>query len=163
MEHEMGHCLSLPHPANRQGFMSRAFDHLNRTFVIAEPRSQNTPALAPALPRHEAGIDRSNAVRLRFHRWLAPDGRSYAINRPPTITVDGGALRFASPAGIRHVQYLVNGEGAAHDEMLGDPPPPTFTVPLAGLRARLGGAATVNVSTIDDDGNIASRDDVALP
>jgi hypothetical protein len=162
-EHEMGHCLSLPHPANRKGFMHRAFDQLNRTFVVAEPRSRTSAGLAPVLPKDEAGIDRSNAVRLRFHRWLAPGATPYRVNTPPTITVDATSVRLSSAAGIRHVQYLVAGEGATHDELLADPAQTTVTVPLAGLRARLGGAATVDVSTIDGDGNIASKGGIALP
>jgi hypothetical protein len=161
-EHEMGHCLSLPHPANRQGFMSRAFDHFNRTFAIVEPRSRTGMELSPTTPASEAGIDRSNAVRLRFHRWLAATAVSYQVNQPPAITVDATAVRIASPAGIRHVQYLVNGEGADHDEHLTDPPPPSVSLTLAALRTRFSTATQVNVSTIDDDGNIATRNDVVL-
>ena len=161
-EHEMGHCLSLPHPANKQGFMARAFDHFNRTFTITEPRSRTGNGLSPTPPSSESGIDRSNAVRLRFHRWLTPTAVSYQVNQPPAITATATAVTLASPAGIRHVQYLVNGEGAAHDEHLTDPPPPSVTLPLADLRTRFPAATTINISTIDNDGNIATRNDIAL-
>jgi hypothetical protein len=161
-EHEMGHCLSLPHPANHQGFMSRGFDQFNRTFAIAEPRSRTGMGLAPTLPATEAGLDRSNAVRLRFHRWLAPTDVSYRVNQPPAITADTTRVRIASPAGIRHVQYLVDGDGADHDEHLQDPPPPAVDVTLDALRARFPTATRINLSAIDDDGNIATRNDVLL-
>jgi hypothetical protein len=161
-EHEMGHCLSLPHPANRQGFMARAFDQFNRTFAITEPRSRTGTGLSPTPPSSESGIDRSNAVRLRFHRWLTPTAVTYQVNQPPAITAAATTVTLASPAGIRHVQYLVNGEGAAHDEHLTDPPPPSVTLPLADLRTRFPTATTINVSTIDNDGNIATRNDIAL-
>jgi hypothetical protein len=161
-QHEMGHCLSLPHPANRQGFMARAFDHFNRTFAITEPRSRTGTGLSPTLPTSEAGLDRSNAVRLRFHRWLAPTAVTYQVNQPPTFTVDNAGVRIASAAGVRHVQYLVNGEGADHDEHLTDPPPPSVMLTLDRLRTRFPAATSVNISTIDNDGNIATRNDVIL-
>ena len=161
-QHEMGHCLSLPHPANRQGFMARAFDHFNRTFAITEPRSRTGTGLSPTLPSSEAGVDRSNAVRLRFHRWLAPTAVAYQVNQPPTFTVDSAGVRIASAAGLRHVQYLVNGEGADHDEHLTDPPPPSVMLTLDRLRTRFPTATSVNISTIDNDGNIATRNDVIL-
>ena len=161
MAHELGHVFSLPHPASHQGLMWRGFDNFNRTFVVVEPKVGNGAGLAPVLPRDESGIDRSNAVRLRFHRWLEPTAVAYASNQAPTITSAAGNLRLSSVAGIRHVQYLVDGEGAAHDEFLAAPPP-SVTVSLSALRTRLGGARSVDVSAIDGDGNITSRSQIAL-
>jgi hypothetical protein len=163
MAHELGHVLSLPHPASHSGLMWRGFDNLNRTFVIAEPGIRGGAGLAPVRPMDEAGLDRSNAVRLRFHRWLAPDAVNHRSDQPPTVTVAGGQLRISSAVGLRHVQYIVAGEAAAHDEHLGPSPPAMITVPLTALRARLGGAALVDVSSMDDDGNIGGRDRIALP
>jgi hypothetical protein len=142
--------------------MARAFDHFNRTFAITEPRSRSGTGLSPTLPSSEAGVDRSNAVRLRFHRWLAPTAVAYQVNQPPSFTVDSAGVRIASAAGLRHVQYLVNGEGADHDEHLTDPPPPSVMLTLDRLRTRFPTATSVNISTIDNDGNIATRNDVML-
>jgi hypothetical protein len=162
MEHELGHALSLPHPGSHAGLMWRGFDHFNRTFVISEPAASGGAGLAPVLAGDQAGIDRSNAVRLRYHPWLSPKPVPTGNAEPPQIEADAARLTVTSPAGIRHIQYLVAGEGVAHDEFLATPPP-TVSLSLSGLRSRLGGAAEVDVTTIDDDGNIGSLDHIALP
>jgi hypothetical protein len=161
MEHELGHALSLPHPASHDGLMWRGFDHFNRTFMVVEPKSALSQGMAPVLAQDESGIDRSNAVRLRYHPWLALHGRATGAAVAPQIVVDGATLKIGSAAGIRHIQYLVGGEGVTHDEFLATPPA-VASVPLGDLRARLGSATEVDVTTIDDAGNIASRDGVPL-
>jgi hypothetical protein len=163
MAHELGHCLSLPHPASHRGFMWRGFDHMNRTFLITEPRSRAGNGLAPVGVMDEAGLDRSNAVRLRFHRWLSPTDVDQGSSQAPTVTVDAGSLRISAPAGLRHVQYLVAGEATAHDEHLGPAGPAMVSIPLAALRTRLGGAASVDVSAMDDAGNLGGRERIPLP
>ena len=163
MAHELGHCLGLPHPASHSGLMWRGFDRLNRTFVITEPPAGAARALSPTRPADESGIDRSNAVRLRFHRWLAPTDVQYGSSAAPTVTIDGGNLRIASAAGIRHVQYIVAGEAAAHDEHLGATAPASVTVSLTNLRARLPTGTSVDVSAMDDAGNFGGRNGVPLP
>lgn len=61
--HELGHCLSLPHPcadadANGGGIMSRGFDDFDRLFI--------QPGEDDLIPFW----DRGSAVRLRHHRFL---------------------------------------------------------------------------------------------
>lgn len=61
--HELGHCLSLPHPcadadADGGGIMSRGFDDFDRLFVQADG-CDDIPFW-----------DRGSAVRLRHHRFL---------------------------------------------------------------------------------------------
>lgn len=76
--HELGHCLSLPHPclavaADRGGgIMARGFDHLNRLLAVTEG---GRPLTCEA---DEPFWDRGCAVRLRWHPWMAGVGR-----RPP--------------------------------------------------------------------------------
>jgi hypothetical protein len=162
MAHELGHAFSLPHPASHAGLMWRGFDHFNRTFMVTEPGSASSMGLAPVLAQDEAGIDRSNAVRLRYHRWLGPGAVAYATTEAPQIAVEGTTLKISSAAGIRHIQYLVAGEAVTHDEFLAAAPP-VVNVALSDLRGRLGAAAAdVDVSTIDDAGNIASRTAITL-
>ena len=67
--HELGHCLSLPHPHNGGGVMARGFDYLYRLFVVAEPQP-GAEMQAPDEPR----LDRSAAARLRFHSYLIRAG-----------------------------------------------------------------------------------------
>jgi hypothetical protein len=161
MAHELGHALSLPHPSSHAGLMWRGFDHFNRTFAIAEPGSAQSAGLAPVLAQNESGIDRSNAVRLRYHRWLGPGRVPYVPVQPPQITVQGAGVQISSPAGIRHIQYLVAGQAVTHDEFL-DEAPPVVTVQTSVLRSRLPAATEVEVTTIDDDGNIASGGRISL-
>ncbi|GAB0496739.1 hypothetical protein MMPV_008055 [Pyropia vietnamensis] len=73
--HELGHCLSLPHPclaiaADRGGgIMARGFDHLNRLLAVTEA---GHPLRSEA---DEPFWDRGCAVRLRWHPWMAAVGR----------------------------------------------------------------------------------------
>lgn len=135
--------------------MSRQFDWFNRVFMVREPR------LGVVQPSQEVGWDRSGAVRLRYHRWLEPDARSFSVNVPPTLTAAAGTLTISSTAGIRHVAYEVNGNVAQHDELLGTAPT-RHAVSLSALKARLGGASMTHVNAIDDAGNIGELD-VTLP
>jgi hypothetical protein len=111
-------------------------------------------------PQDEAAWDRSSAVRLRFHRWLLQDDPTLQ-DLTPSIQTVGSNLEVASAVGIRHIAYNLSGEVETHDEFL-DTPRPRAVIPLAELRARLRGAATCRVTTIDDHGNIAERD-LSLP
>lgn len=65
--HELGHCLSLPHPFRkgadqRAGIMGRGFDYIDSVFV-QRPTSRNRP---------QPHWDRGSAVRLHYHRFLKP-------------------------------------------------------------------------------------------
>lgn len=65
--HELGHCLSLPHPFRkgadqRAGIMGRGFDYIDSVFV-QRPTSRNRP---------QPHWDRGSAVRLHYHRFLIP-------------------------------------------------------------------------------------------
>lgn len=155
--HELGHCLSLPHPANGIGVMARQFDHFNRTFVLEEPESETSSGLLPVLPEHEIGWDRSGAVRLGFHRWLDADDVLYAVNQPPRIADSDTSVTFSSAAGIRHIAWSVEGSVAGHDEFLDDAPA-SVTAEKGTLSERFPSAESLGVSVIDADGNIAERE-----
>lgn len=155
--HELGHCLSLPHPANGKGIMSREFDHFNRAFMVREPQSKVSSSIDPVLQAHEIGWDRSAAVRLRFHRWLEPDVRTYQSNAAPTISEDAVDVTIAASSGVRHVAWHVDGKVAGHEEYLTEAPP-TVTVSKASLKVRFPGETSVRATSIDDEGNIGERD-----
>jgi hypothetical protein len=155
--HEIGHTLSLPHPVDPSTVMGRGFDHVNRTFMMEEVASHWGGGIRPVTAGDERGWDRDHAVRLRYHRHLSLDDVPYAVNVPPAIDADGTRVRITSAAGIRHVQYQVDGMSQGHEEFLAAAPA-TFDVTYASLRARFPIASTVHVSTIDDDGNIATLD-----
>lgn len=66
MLHEVGHCLSLPHPFRkdadqRSGIMGRGFDYIHRLFINVEDNENSLP-----MPFW----DRGSAVRLHFHPFL---------------------------------------------------------------------------------------------
>jgi hypothetical protein len=155
--HEIGHTLSLPHPVDPSTVMGRGFDHVNRTFMMEEVASNWGSGIRPITAGDERGWDRDHAVRLRYHRFLSLDDVVYDVNTPPAIWGDGTVVHIASAAGIRHVQYQVDGMSQGHEEFLAAPPA-TFDVTYASLRQRFPIASTVHVSTIDDDGNIATLD-----
>jgi hypothetical protein len=155
--HEIGHTLSLPHPVDPSTVMGRGFDHVNRTFMMEEAASNWGSGIRPVTAGDERGWDRDHAVRLRYHRHLSLDDVAYDVNVPPTIDADGTRVRITSAAGIRHVQYQVDGMSQGHEEFLAGAPA-SFDVTYASLRARFPIASTVHVSTIDDDGNIATLD-----
>lgn len=151
--HEVGHTLSLPHTANGKGIMARQFDHVNRTFVVSEPPSNTTSGLALIAPEDEPGWHRSNAVRLRYHRWLALD--DVPLNdEAVTFTVSEAEVRVESPAGIRHLAYHVAGDVVTHDEHLASPPR-SLRLIAEDLRQRHSTAPELHFNAIDDDGNIA--------
>lgn len=155
--HELGHCLSLPHPASHVGVMSREFDHVNRLFMLVEPPSRTSAGLDPIHPVDEKLWDPSHATRLRHHRWLALDDLLYPLDAPPTIRLIGGEVQIESAAGVRHVEYRIGGDSADFEAFPGDPPRQVRRT-LEQLRARLPDAATVGVNVIDDAGNIGERE-----
>jgi hypothetical protein len=62
MLHELGHCLSLPHPCRGGGIMARGFDYIYRLFTVHD--------VAPEQNGHEPHWDRSAACRLHFHPYF---------------------------------------------------------------------------------------------
>ncbi|WXH31908.1 hypothetical protein WA016_05887 [Myxococcus stipitatus] len=151
--HELGHCLSLPHPTDNMSVMSRGFDFINRTFMVQEPASKTSAGLAPVKPTDEPGWGRNGAVRLRFVRWLDADAVNYRVNMSPTLSETATEVVLSSMAGVRHISWNVNSDVLGHDEFLGEPPP-TVTVRKQALRARFPGMATLRANVIDDDGNL---------
>lgn len=174
--HELGHCLSLPHPcaenaAHGGGIMSRGFDHLNRLFMPVRDM-QGLPFW-----------DRGSAARLRFHRFLqceyqntppslenlslAP-GQPMASPAPANAALeycDGPYLqrqhskitRIRSHTGIGHVGYYKNGDNASHEEFE-EPYPKVFDLPaleVLSSRCQLGPNDVLTVSAIDIKGNIS--------
>jgi hypothetical protein len=152
--HEIGHTMSLPHPADPSTVMGRGFDQVNRAFLLVEPPHAYSGGIDPITPGDERGWARSSAVRLRFHRWFALDDVDYAVDVPPTMTLLPDAVRIESAAGVRHIELMVDGLGSGHEEMLGSAPQ-AFELTLESLRGRFPDALQVDVSAIDSDGNIA--------
>lgn len=159
--HELGHCLSLPHPADHVGVMSRGFDQFNRTFMVREPPSAVSPGLDPVRTTDETGWDRSAAVRLRYHRWFESDDFAWEVNEAPRLTSNGTTLSFSTAAGLRHIAWNANGEVAAHEEFL-DEPPAGFEIAIDELVERYAGVTSLGASAIDDDGNIGEWDLTSL-
>ncbi len=141
----------------------RNFDLVNRTFMMREPPSAITSGISPLLPAQEIGLDKSSAVFLRFHRWMALTDISYTQNTPPTITVNGTGVTVSSSAGLRLVSYypFVAGAITAHEELLGTPPP-NFSITFATLRTRFPGESSIEVSAMDDQGNLG-RSTISIP
>jgi hypothetical protein len=155
--HELGHTLSLPHPADGLTTMGRGLDHFNRAFMLSEPYSSAGPGLDVIQPSDEVGWDRSDVIRLRYHRFLALDDRTYQVNQPPGLTLDATSLRIDTAARVRGILYLVDGVGVSHDELLSSAPTSkVFT--FDALRARFPGATRVTVSVVDGDGNFGDID-----
>ncbi len=154
--HELGHCLSLPHPANGKGVMAREFDHFNRTFTVTEPASNTSPGYSPLLASQEIGWDRSAAVRLRFHRWLEPTVREFG-GASQAVSDNATTVTVSSPYGIRHIAWSQDGSVAGHEEHLDEVAPATLTFTKSALRTRFPGATALGVSSIDDQGNISER------
>lgn len=140
--HELGHCLSLPHPTGKLswkggGIMARGFDHFNRLFVGVESGRVVNKSEEPF-------FDRSSAIRLFFHQYLNNGGYSYRASPTPAITTSyigwwknrlahspirlsrnaTGSVVITAPYGIRHIAFLVNGDQADHEEYyLSESPP----------------------------------------
>lgn len=154
--HEVGHTLSLPHPASGKGVMAREFDHVNRLFMLEEPPSARGPGLSPVKPEDEKYWDPSHGHRLRWHRWLRQDAAALPTSAGPTLRLEGDDFVAEAPAGLRHVEYAVEGRSVDFDAFE-ETAPVQHRVPRAALSARLG-ASTVRVSTIDNAGRITAED-----
>jgi hypothetical protein len=151
MLHELGHCFGLAHA--KEGVMSRAFDHVNRKLVIAEPAS--TSAIAES---SEVGFDRSAAVRMRYLPYFT---REPHRSGPASlkVSIEGGSVVVESSAPIRHVQVELDTMGVEHQEHLDASAPKRVVLNVAQLRARHG-KGVMKVSAVDDEGMSAI---VALP
>jgi len=185
MLHELGHCLSLPHPAVNVkaathpggGIMGRGFDQLNRLFVFEEDgRVFNG--------KDEPVFDRSSAVRLYFHSAFnahhgavisSPLGSETTLEpqatpapQPVAQALHGNAqfvlshsavLRSSLP--LRHLAFYVNGDVTMHKEFLGDQRVFEWRIEdVASLRSTLNGRPgdCIKLSSIDDAGNIGTFD-----
>ncbi|EME30262.1 uncharacterized protein Gasu_24130 [Galdieria sulphuraria] len=173
--HELGHCLSLPHPTGKLGWkgggiMARGFDHFNRLFVGFEDGRVITQADEPF-------FDRSSAIRLFYHKYLNPMGYYHASPTPASwwnrlvdqdqikLSRDSAtqAVMITAPFGIRHIAFLVNGDQADHEEYhLSEPPPNNRTLmpdkQLIEQRLHLQNTRTeVSVSVCDSHGNIVVK------
>lgn len=165
--HELGHCLSLPHPTGEArkrggGIMARGFDYLDRLF------------LQPKVGEEVPFWDRGSAVRLRYHQFLMFEGemetrglKSLSIREKGEQEEDGpkfikmeGMVVCRSEAGIGHVGYYKNGDNASHEEFNEEDEPKDFQLPcVKEIRRRCGMSATdrLVVSIIDVEGRIKSQ------
>jgi hypothetical protein len=155
--HELGHTLSLPHPASGRGVMAREFDHVNRLFMLEEPPSARSPGLSPVRPEDEKYWDPSHGHRLRWHAWLRQDGAPTPAGSGPSLRLEGGAFVAESAAGLRHLEYSVDGQSVDFDAFDGDVAPTRVEHPRTELSARLR-ASSIRVSAIDSQGRISEAD-----
>jgi len=136
MLHELGHCLSLPHPAegSKEDVMHRGFDYFDRLFVQPLKVESERPKFS-----------RSSALRLRHHSFLQFDGEVAEMKKtmkskedgpsatpqatsspeidatyPAFYKQDDGRIVCVADAGIGHVVYYKNGDDAEHEELSGD-------------------------------------------
>mmetsp|Transcript_2247 Transcript_2247/g.6710 ORF Transcript_2247/g.6710 Transcript_2247/m.6710 type:complete len:447 (-) Transcript_2247:91-1431(-) len=112
--HELGHCLSLPHPSgpittwNGGGIMARGFDDLNRLFTIKDGNGRKWDR------SKEPFFDRGSAARLLYHQFMTQDCRKSSPKiRKSKLT---GEIIIESDKGIRHVGLYMNNENRAHQE-----------------------------------------------
>jgi hypothetical protein len=155
--HELGHTLSLPHPANGRGVMAREFDHVNRLFMLEEPPSARSPGLSPVRAEDERYWDASHGYRLRWHRYLRQDDAPLPSSAGPAIRLEGANVVIEGAAGLRHVEYSVEGLSVDFEAFDGDAPPTRHERLRSELAARLG-ASSIRVSTIDSAGRITGED-----
>ncbi|GJQ09825.1 hypothetical protein GpartN1_g1616.t1 [Galdieria partita] len=175
--HELGHCLSLPHPTGKLGWkgggiMARGFDHFNRLFVGFEDGRVVTRSEEPF-------FDRSSAIRLFYHKYFNGMGYYYCASPTPATwwnqlmgpnqiklsrDTETHAVTITAPLGIRHIAFLVNGDQADHEEYcLSEPPPSNRTLmpdkALIEQRLHLQDMPTIEVaiSVCDNHGNIVIR------
>lgn len=170
--HELGHCLSLPHPCadatkNGGGIMSRGFDHFDRLFV------------QPQHATHFPFWDRGSAIRLRHHQFLQFEYertrfRTQALNNSPMPSshsapsdsapsfgrLFNGIVFCRTQAGLGHVGYYRNGDNASHEEFSGIPPREFELPSLADLRCRCRAKSSdrLVISAIDVQGRISEVD-----
>lgn len=150
----LAYSWGVPPAEDYESFTARGFDRINRTFVMTEPGSVAGEGLDPIQPEDEVGWEPADAAWLRYHRWHALDARPYAIDTPPTLAIDGDAVRIHSPAGIRVLVHLVDGRRRADEQHLDAAPSTTIRIPIADLRDLYPGSGTVTIKAIDDDGNV---------
>lgn len=164
--HELGHALDLPHPTNYDNLLSRGFDHVNRLVMMREPASVTTAAIDPIRTDHEPVFSLHNANRLRHHRWLATDDRSYSVNVAPAVTRPGGDVLISTQAGLRVVGYSVlRGEDwqVASAEVIGGQAPTTYRITPASLDFLFPNEPQVRLLITDDQGNLNDATLVNLP
>eukprot|EP00871_Galdieria_phlegrea_P002876 jgi/Galph1/358/GphlegSOOS_G5109.1 len=171
--HELGHCLSLPHPTGKLswrggGIMARGFDQFNRLFILCEDGRLLEK-------RDEPFFDRSSAVRLCYHRYLnhfvfQPEPTPSLLwhrmlgQDKPTVARDTNtkAIIVTAVKGIRHISFLVNGDQADHEEyaLVESPPVTRVLMNDAQLLKRLNSSSVsskVEISICDNHGNIVTR------
>ncbi|HEY1099922.1 MAG TPA: hypothetical protein VGF99_13390, partial [Myxococcota bacterium] len=136
--------------------MGRGFDHVNRKLVIEEPASATSSALSPIATGDEVGFDPSHLVRLAYHPWLAQNDERSTATITLTIADDNGSVVVDSAAGVRQVEYQIDGNSVGFVAFEADAPTST-TIVLADVRAEFG-AGALRLVAIDDDGNIAGVD-----
>lgn len=133
MLHELGHCFDLAH--SNTGVMSRDFDHVHRKLALTEPDAA------------EVGFDRSAAVRLRYHPFIA----ATPARRSLTMKVEGKDVVLASPTTIRHVEVQLDNTSVHFEE------PNQQRIQIAKPRERFSKPGsptmTMRVTAIDDEGN----------
>lgn len=164
--HELGHALDLPHPTNYENLLSRGFDHVNRLVMMREPASVTTAAIDPIRIDHEPVFSMHNANRLRFHRWLATDDRTYSVNVAPAVTRPGGDVLITTQAGVRVVGYSVlRGDDwqVASAVVIGGAAPTTYRITPASLDFLFPNEPQVRLLITDDQGNINDATLVDLP
>lgn len=155
--HELGHCLSLPHPygdarKNGGGIMARGFDFLDWIFI----QKENEGGDEGFMPFWDSG----SGLRLRYHRYLQIKedslvkgmneieiGQIEPMGSPePEIEDEDLFPRFEKTKegkvvcrannGIGHIGYYVNGENGGYENFEGKEPKEFWILEINELKKK---------------------------
>lgn len=152
--HEVGHCLSLPHPTgttrpNGAGIMLTGFHNFERLFI--------RPGFSNSVPCW----DRGSALRLRYHRFLRNELEVIAASPLGTIQFErsGAKITCTAVRGIGHIGYYKNGENASYEDFTTNTPTAFILPSLAKLRDRIAASLQdkISFSAIDVTGQIRTE------
>ncbi|OSX77141.1 hypothetical protein BU14_0161s0060 [Porphyra umbilicalis] len=135
--HELGHCLSLPHPcltvaADRGGgIMARGFDHLNRLVAVTEAGRPLT-GVRPFW-------DRGCAARLRWHPWISAVGR---VPPPGGAATSDGSRDEAKAGGDGLLERALRAQQRLYDA--------TPAVPMPKHKSMAAATPAPAPTTLDD-------------
>ena len=182
--HELGHCLSLPHPCGDAmkdggGIMARGFDFFDWIFIEKENKGRDEGFM----PFWDYG----SALRLRYHRYLqneednliqgieeieieamgSPEPEiEYEDLYPKFEKTNQGKVVCRARNGIGHIGYYVNGDNGGYEDFKGKEPKEFWILEIKELRkkCKANDNDEMMLSVIDCKGNILNMvyDDIEI-